>query len=1383
MKLFIDRDFFNSPKPPAVYLCNTAKKIIQELPATDRNGNFKWNSYSEISFEVPRFYVDILTGETKVHPAYDKVEAPRNVLLKNYGYFLLQDIDDTSSDDDIKSITAFSLEYTTSNKYLTNFHINTGEIDSKEVLYNEAEYGIDYNTDRDSFYTFASGDFNAFESYYQRNYTDKDSYTYEQIQIADANEYNELLAKSNAEYAQLSDKLYVKKFPNVQFYNPNRPGLSLLHLVFENVPDWKIGNVDQSLWHRERKFSENRISVYDFLTNNVSETFGCTFVWDSLNGVVHCYEEVADDEIENEASTRWETDVYISKDNLASECQVKYSSDDIKTKLVVTGSDDLDIREVNLGRNEIMDLSFYHTEDWMEQDLFEKYDDYIQEINEAQTGLDAFGNQSKKYPMSYPDAVQGWVAANNRHHELMHAVPSEDNVLLVGDEFKKLFCIYTPIDTAYVKEDILKDITISTKFIDGPLYYDKQCTVQITNIEDKDVFVVGGFKLQYIKPNNQFQVMENLATISTNSLIKKLNQYHVDEDVDANKNDNIFLKLRNSSSDVATIRIYDEKAYVSSGSDYNSYYNYYTRTDKGKYEKLKVTNQLELDERIKNSEGGVYTNNYKIQSIIIRASSGVSEAPDTFTMSEWVNGELTAEKMGLRSENETYTVTYIGIMGAYFVLAKDEVVITDTGVLKVSEDYLQSCGINLLEEKHKIYTSIFQTQTEAMLSQEKYQCIVQDTQPEGDYKHGTIWLDTNDGGATRYIYDADTHKWMKFDNNDIAVPPEDQYNYENYQRYLDNYNKLRAVQKVLTKKEQEATYCLGGYAMSDRKIDFSLYKPGDDGVLRYNGQTLEGDMHRVAEEHFTIRGENGEGVAVYNVERSVFNDKLPLYTFTTSFDPITYEKNTKSYSSIEQYYTKHETMEVYTPVVIADIETFKAYDGSSNAKTLYVMTSGHSFAVYLDGTTPCVAYANSVGVYQMIRDYIRDKTEMNTFFSEDQWIRLSPFIKEDEFNDSNFLLTGYESEEERISICEELMESAAKELKTICKPSLEFSMTMANIIALPEFSSLVDQFQLGNFIRVEIRDGYVKRTRLLEVNLNFDDLSDFSCTFGNLVTTKSEIDKHAELLAQAVSAGKQVAKSGITWQKSVEKTNKIESDIATGLQDAALKIRNASGQSVEISENGLLGRKLIDGTTDQYEDEQVALINNKLVFTADNWNTSKSCFGKFEFQGQERWGVLSDAVVSGYISGSVIEGGNLKIGGAGGTFIVNEDGSVEILGPEGSTKYAAKELEDAYRFQVILEYSGSTVLLNRNDECTVTCKVYDNTVDITDKVLAQTGSSFVWSKSLDSTWEPTYATDAEGNRIINKILITHEDVERNASFACAVTFDETKFTIEGGASA
>ena len=116
MKLNISRDYFDNPIPSRVFLCTTGRKMIGELQATNRKLNAKWNSYSEFSFEIQRTYVDSLTGETKIHPLYDKVEVPRNILLEGYGYFSLQDIDDTSSDGDIKSVSAFSIEYSVFNK-------------------------------------------------------------------------------------------------------------------------------------------------------------------------------------------------------------------------------------------------------------------------------------------------------------------------------------------------------------------------------------------------------------------------------------------------------------------------------------------------------------------------------------------------------------------------------------------------------------------------------------------------------------------------------------------------------------------------------------------------------------------------------------------------------------------------------------------------------------------------------------------------------------------------------------------------------------------------------------------------------------------------------------------------------------------------------------------------------------------------------------------------------------------------------------------------------------------------------------------------------------------------------------------------------------------
>jgi hypothetical protein len=586
----------------------------------------------------------------------------------------------------------------------------------------------------------------------------------------------------------------------------------------------------------------------------------------------------------------------------------------------------------------------------------------------------------------------------------------------------------------------------------------------------------------------------------------------------------------------------------------------------------------------------------------------------------------------------------------------------------------------------------------------------------------------------------------------------------------------------LIKKEKQATYMRNGFAVSERSINIDLYERGSDGKLRYNGQELQEDMDRAAEAHF------GNDVEITPWAGGVtLDENLPAYYFTVSSDPIIYGRNTEEFKENADYYIKstdESGIVIYQKIIIENQTIFNSYDGSTDDKTLYVVISGNIYTVYLQNTTPYVSYATSQGLYQTTMDWITKETDFEKFFTEDQWIRLSPFIREDEFSDSNFLLTGYESEEERLEICQELFESANKELNTLCQPSLEFSMEMANILALPEFKSLIDQFQLGNFVRVHIRDGYVKRARLLEVHLNFNDLSDFNCSFGNLVTTKSEIDKHAELLSQAVTAGKQVATSAGDWQKAVDKSSKLEDEITNGLQNAALEVGRASGQSIVWDSSGIWGRKLIDGTTDQYEDEQFRIINNKLVFSNDGFKTSKSVMGRFivkDDNGNDvtRWGLLAEAMVGGYIEGSEIRGGNLRIGdGSNNYFQVDESGNVSIV-QSGKEKYASvdavNEIDNAYRFHIVLSYDKSTVFSDIGQDCTITCKVYDYNTDITDKVIA-IGGVFSWTRiSIESAKDIQWNTDnIKTGTNANQITVDIEDVIGNSHFSCSVDFDENQ---------
>ena len=102
---------------PRIFLCDPDKEKICQLDVSNLNGSFKFNSYSELTFDVARIYNDSITGEKKVNPFYDKIEALRLVYLEGFGYFELQGPELTGDGiKEVKSCTAYSLEYTLSQK-------------------------------------------------------------------------------------------------------------------------------------------------------------------------------------------------------------------------------------------------------------------------------------------------------------------------------------------------------------------------------------------------------------------------------------------------------------------------------------------------------------------------------------------------------------------------------------------------------------------------------------------------------------------------------------------------------------------------------------------------------------------------------------------------------------------------------------------------------------------------------------------------------------------------------------------------------------------------------------------------------------------------------------------------------------------------------------------------------------------------------------------------------------------------------------------------------------------------------------------------------------------------------------------------------------------
>ena len=943
-----------SYKKPDIYLCDVDKSPMCKLNTTGASGSFKFNAYSEISFETSRTYLDTITGETRINPFYDKIETPRLIKVDGFGYFEIQGPELSNNGiKEYQTVTAYSLEYTLSTKYLENFQINTGAAESVEVGY-------------------------AYDTY----------------------------------YAQYGDD-YINYITPVTLYNDVNPKLSLLHLAIEKAYGWKIGHVDASLKTLSRKFEVDRQSIYDFLMNEVCEKFNCYIIFDTENNEINVYAESKtskfigdgitnqftispkfDDvntvsvdgykttkwsynastgvitledtpesgahiEIIDGALTEWETDVFITFENLAQEIEVSYDSDEIKTQLTVTYGDGLNIREANLGIPYLTDLSYYYTVEWMGQDLYDAYTAYMQK---SQNSQEEYRKNSEKI-----------LDVTNRQS-------FEEIRLSMG--YGEASVIPTTVGTYYVRGG------------SAPNYY----YTEVSLPADYDASV------QYYKLNGT-----NLNTGKVQKLYEALQKYFNDGTLDA------FIDDQEDNSDLT-----DSFSFMTTYKISNLYNDLKAATTK---------DEKEL-------------------------------AVNTFLDEMW-------NEVGRTPLQKSYKEPY---------------------------EKQQTQFIDYAKEDHKDYS----------------------------YYYTTVLI-------------------------------------------IDSIK--RAIE-IRTKKIDE-----------------------------------------LEKEYQDIQGLNAN-----------ISAELILETFLTKY--------------------------------------FKElYPNEEDAKT----------------------------------------------YKDNALIRLSSFIREDELQLDDIVETDEDTVADSFKIKEDAIESGRIELHKLSQPKLQFSMTMANIYALKDFEPIIDQFQLGNVIKVGLRKDYIKQSRLLQVDLEFDNLSSLSTEFGELTKLRTQSDIHADLLGQAISAGKSVAQNSANWTKGSDTATSTDLRIQNGLLDAATVLKSMDAtQGVEISKYGVKMTKVNDNG--EIDPRQGWLVNNMFAYTDDNWKTTKTVLGEFQLRGEEnsRWGLLADAVIAGYVEGSHIIGGDIKIGDIGINsfpFQVNSDGDMTATSAiiKGNSTIAGWNVTDKYIDSTVYDTKKRLYLSSASD--------------------------------------------------------------------------------------
>ena len=374
---------------------------------------------------------------------------------------------------------------------------------------------------------------------------------------------------------------------------------------------------------------------------------------------------------------------------------------------------------------------------------------------------------------------------------------------------------------------------------------------------------------------------------------------------------------------------------------------------------------------------------------------------------------------------------------------------------------------------------------------------------------------------------------------------------------------------------------------------------------------------------------------------------------------------------------------------------------------------------------------------------------------------------EGDYTNENIAVLDDTPLEEEVDLANELLEAGRIELSKVCQPRYSFSITSSDATKQYEFREQMRELELGKIVTVEKEEGVWFYPALLEISMSLDDSDSFGMVFANSMRLDDWGYTYADLISDASSTSRKVSAN---WNDILSYSKERKSIVSMVKNPLDLTLRaasaNAVNQEISIDQSGILGRKKTSASSNEFEDEQVRLINNLLIFTDDNWQTAKTALGKIYYDEVQDDGsvrtVSSYGLIAETIIGSLIMGEHMKIQNPDSTVEIGKDGIV-IKNADGNEVFAAKP-------------DGTLVVRNytTNEQLNTTLEGYTTTAKLESeiKLLNDSISLRVTSDTFTATLEGYATTEKLESEV--KLL--------NNSISLRVTSDTFNTTLEGYAT-
>lgn len=295
-------------------------------------------------------------------------------------------------------------------------------------------------------------------------------------------------------------------------------------------------------------------------------------------------------------------------------------------------------------------------------------------------------------------------------------------------------------------------------------------------------------------------------------------------------------------------------------------------------------------------------------------------------------------------------------------------------------------------------------------------------------------------------------------------------------------------------------------------------------------------------------------------------------------------------------------------------------------------------------------------IIEKCRNSIHDALNFEEYLGSDLWLDFCAYRREDAYLNENYISDGLNNAE-LFKKALEFFEVAENEIYKSAELQHSISTKLNNLLAIPKFKSLVNSFNVGNWIRVKI-DNRIYKLRLLKYEIDYSNFDNIPVEFSDVAKIKNGATDVRDILSQASSMA--TSYGYVQRQASQgEKSNYVLNNwIENGLNATNTKIISTDNQNQVWNKNGILCREY-DPIAEKYSNEQLKIINSTIAITDDNWETTKTAIGKYYYvdphtnELKNAYGVNGETIV-----GKLLIGEQLDITNNNGTLGFGTDGFV-----------------------------------------------------------------------------------------------------------------------------